>query len=132
MTSGFTVQIPAAAWMTSNGRYHWAARARRARVLRARAAAKCRRHHIHAGGPVRVVAEIGYRAGRVDPANSYPTIKALTDGMTHHLDLIRHVWIGRHMQLAAVCACGWESSPQRDRRRAQATYERHTRKATTS
>lgn len=91
-----------------------------------------RRHHIHAGGPVRVVAEIGYRAGRVDPANSYPTIKALTDGMTHHLDLIRHVWIGRHMQLAAVCACGWESSPQRDRRRAQATYERHTRKATTS
>lgn len=82
MASGFTVQIPAAVWMTSNGRYHWADRARRTRVLRAMAAAQCRRHHIHADGPVRVVAQIGYRNGRADPANGYPTIKALIDGMT--------------------------------------------------
>ena len=59
MTSSFTVQIPAAVWMSSNGRYHWADRARRTRVLRAMAAAQCRRNHIHAEGPVRVVAEIG-------------------------------------------------------------------------
>ncbi|MSS45314.1 hypothetical protein FYJ43_04480 [Cutibacterium sp. WCA-380-WT-3A] len=82
MSQQFTVLVPAAVWMSANGRYHWADRARRTRVLRAMAAAQCRRHHIHADGPVRVVAEISYRSGRADPANAYPTVKALIDGMT--------------------------------------------------
>ena len=56
MTSSFTVQIPAAVWMTSNGRYHWADRARRTRVLRAMAAAQCRSHTITAFTRARKVA----------------------------------------------------------------------------
>ena len=73
MTSSFTVQIPAAVWMSSNGRYHWADRARRTRVLRAMAAAQCRRNHIHAEGPVRVVAEIGYRGAPIPPMDTRPS-----------------------------------------------------------
>lgn len=99
MTSSFTVQIPAAVWMTSNGRYHWADRARRTRVLRAMAATQCRSQHIHADGPVRVIAEIGYRNGRADPANGYPTIDGMTDADVWPDDDSEHV-IGPDMRRA--------------------------------
>ena len=36
------VEVPAAEWLTSNGRYHWASRARRTRKLRTRAALAAR------------------------------------------------------------------------------------------
>lgn len=82
MSQQFTVRVAAQWWLTSNGRYHWADRARRTKALRAMAAAQCRRLHIHTEAPVHVIAEITYRGGRVDPANAYPTIKAIVDGMT--------------------------------------------------
>jgi len=36
------VEVPAGEWLTSNGRYHWASRARRTRKLRTRAALAAR------------------------------------------------------------------------------------------
>ena len=70
-------------WLSANGRYHWAVRAKRTKALRGLAAVQARRQGLApVAGPVLVTAEIGYRGGRADPANAYPTIKALLDGMT--------------------------------------------------
>lgn len=78
--------IPDNEWLTLNGRYHWADKARRTAALRERAKYQSlnalRRGILKpAYGRVRVTAGIQYRAGRADPANAYPTIKALIDGM---------------------------------------------------
>ena len=68
--------IPDSMWLTANGRYHWADRARRTRDIR-HAARVMARHIPHHAGPVRVVAHIGYpTAQRADPANAAPTVKA--------------------------------------------------------
>ena len=79
--------IPDNEWISANDRLHWAAKARRTAALVERAKYQSlnamRRGELRACfGRVRVVAGIQYRAGRVDPANAYPTIKALIDGMT--------------------------------------------------
>ena len=78
------VDIPSAWWMTSNGRYHWRARAERTRHLRTIALLEARRQHLEpVTGVVSVVATVHYRtAVRADPANAQPTLKALVDGCT--------------------------------------------------
>ena len=69
-------------WLSANGRYHWAVKAKYTMALRRLAAAQARRQGLTPmSGPVLVTAEIGYRSGRADPANTYPTIKPLIDGL---------------------------------------------------
>ena len=80
--------IPDNEWMSSNDRYpHWAVKARKTAAVRERAKIQAlnalRRGTLKpAFGRVRVTAGIQYRSGHADPANAYPTIKALIDGMT--------------------------------------------------
>ena len=92
MSVDIVIEVPAREWLTSNGRYHWADKARRTRAIRWRAQAAALAHRMPDGrrhrrpwyaGRVRVTATIqGRRAGRMDPANAYPTIKAALDGLT--------------------------------------------------
>ena len=86
MTNSILFTVPDNEWLTSNGRYHWADKARRTRAIRERAHYESlnamRRGELTACfGRVHVMAGIQYRTSRVDPANSYPTIKACIDGM---------------------------------------------------
>jgi hypothetical protein len=76
-----TVYIPQAVWLSANDRLHWRPKAYRTAFLRdlgkdAATTAKIGKHNT-----THVAAFIGYlRAGRADPANAAPTIKALIDG----------------------------------------------------
>ena len=82
--SRLVVDVPGNEWMTSNGRYHPLDRARRSKSLRTRAwalatAARLPRYTCRVRVDYHVVTR---RAGRFDPANAYPTVKPIIDGMT--------------------------------------------------
>ena len=79
-----TIDVPPSEWVTANGRYHWAEKAKRVRALRFRARMLARRADLrHADGPVRVIAHVHTRTrGRLDPDNAAPTPKALLAGLT--------------------------------------------------
>lgn len=84
MSQTLTLDIHKGAWITSNGRYYWADKARRTRTVR-QLARFCAVHHrlSPVAGRALVVAMIhGRTGGRFDPANAYPTIKAAIDGLT--------------------------------------------------
>lgn len=84
-TQTVTFDIPADLWLSANGRLHWAAKAKRVKMLRSLGWAKaCAAGLRHANlGCTHVAAYIGYpRAGRADPSNAADTIKPLIDGMT--------------------------------------------------
>ena len=88
MTNTIVFTIPDNEWMSANDRYgHWAAKSRKTEALRTRAKLESlnamRRGKLSACfGRVHVMAGNQYRASRVDPANAFPTNKALIDGMT--------------------------------------------------
>lgn len=84
MTTTLTIDVPANEWMTANGRLHWSQRARRTKALRFRARMLARSQQVpHYVGRVRVDFEVSTRtAGRFDPGNAYPTVKAIVDGLT--------------------------------------------------
>jgi hypothetical protein len=74
------LELCRADWHSANDRLHWAAKAKRnARIREAAALAasglpRFTRAHI--------IAHIGYpRAGRADPSNAFPVIKAALDGL---------------------------------------------------
>lgn len=72
--------IPDAWWLSANDRRHWADKAKRTRALRELGQIMAR--NLGPRGITHVAAFIGYpRAGRADPANAAPTVKALIDGM---------------------------------------------------
>ena len=74
-----TVRVPAALWLTANGRDHWATKSRRTSHLRQLGFLAAR--NLPAVDRANVVAVIGYpTARRADPANAAPTVKALLDG----------------------------------------------------
>lgn len=76
------VEVPAAEWLTSNGRYHWASRARRTRKLRTRAALAARAARVPPMVRARITVYVhGRTRVRTDPANVYPAIKACVDGL---------------------------------------------------
>lgn len=91
-----TLDIPPGEWLTANDRRHWADRQKRTKALRMRGKIagvnfirELRREYGHrvrlplCKARVRVVATLHTRTNtRLDPANSYPTIKALVDGLT--------------------------------------------------
>lgn len=78
-----TVDVPPGEWLTANGRKHWHAKARATAALRHRAHTLARSRHLTpATGRVHVTATVqGRTQGRMDPANVYPTVKALIDGI---------------------------------------------------
>lgn len=79
MSTQITFTIPRSLWLTANGRYHWADKARRTRTLRQVAKAEARNHDPM--GTVHVAAFIGYLTeGRADPANC-GVVKPLLDGL---------------------------------------------------
>lgn len=80
--------ISASDYVSSNMRLHWGEKARRTRSLRELARYKGRqimRGHArpYYARPVHVTATLHTRSNRrIDPANAYPTVKALIDGLT--------------------------------------------------
>lgn len=71
-----------ALWLNANDRTHWARRSRLTRTWRALALAAARQAGIPCLDRAHVVATIHKtRAGRWDPANLYPTVKAAVDGL---------------------------------------------------
>ena len=87
MTDTITLTIPASEWLSSNGRYHWAQKARRTRSIRTRAfmlgLAALRAGNVTANtGKTHVHVLVGYPTARkADPPNSYPSVKAAIDGL---------------------------------------------------
>lgn len=78
--STIILDIPRDWWLTSNGRYHWAARAKRTRWIRqaAKLAARDTQRHRQA----HITAYVAYpRQNKADPGNAYPTLKAAIDGV---------------------------------------------------
>lgn len=79
MNTELEFTIPRSWWITANGRYHWADKARRTRHLRA--LAKQTASNLDPVGTVHVAAYIGYlTGGRADPANA-AVVKPLLDGL---------------------------------------------------
>lgn len=80
MEDSITIDIPEHEWLTANGRYHWAVKAKRTKALRAKAARAA--IQLRTFTRAHVTAFIAYpRGGRVDPANANPTVKAIIDGI---------------------------------------------------
>lgn len=77
-----TLTVPRSEWLTANGRYHWANRARATRALRWRAHTTARSQGMRPMGPSRVTVAVAYpTAARADPDNAAPTVKAIIDGL---------------------------------------------------
>lgn len=75
------IRVPEELWMSANDRFHWTQRSTRTKALRGLGCLAARAAGLRDLGPTLVTAHIGYpRAGRADPANAYPTVKALIDG----------------------------------------------------
>lgn len=74
--------IPHQWWMTANMRLHWAAKAKRTRNVKHLAATYARTRRLKLRSPVSITCEVHYRtAGRADPDNAAPTLKAAIDGL---------------------------------------------------
>lgn len=81
MTQQITIPISDTEWLTANGRYHWADKAKRTKALRSKTAILAKQLE-PTTGTVHATAFVAYpRGGRVDVANSYPSIKACIDGL---------------------------------------------------
>lgn len=78
------ITIPNHMWLSANQRLHWAEKARRTRFIRDLACVEARRQNIPAyANKVTVRAMIQYpTSAKADPPNTYPTIKAIIDGLT--------------------------------------------------
>ena len=76
--------VPQSVWLTANGREHWAARANRTKILRHQARVLTLDAIITEGvrfASADVTATVHYPTNRrQDPANAYPTVKAMIDG----------------------------------------------------
>jgi crossover junction endodeoxyribonuclease RusA len=74
--------IPADHWLSANQRMHWAPKAKRTAALRDMGDVMAHVHKVPQQGTTHVAAFIGYlKAGRADPSNAAPTVKALIDGL---------------------------------------------------
>lgn len=73
-------EIPNPMWLTLNGRYHWADKAKRTKNLKA--LGKVRGHALQPVKRCKLLVEVGYSTNRrADPRNAEPTVKALEDGL---------------------------------------------------
>ena len=77
------LEIPNSAWLTSNQRLHWAAKAKRTAHIRQLSALQARLVGISPMMQVHVAAFIGYpTSAKADPPNAAPSVKAAIDGLT--------------------------------------------------
>lgn len=82
MTVELTMDIPAPWWMSANDRPHWAVKARATHNVRQMTVLKAKAARLPALTVVHVAAWIQYpTAGRADPGNASPTVKAAIDGL---------------------------------------------------
>ena len=82
-TQELAIKIPANEWISANDRMHWRERASRTKRLRRRGYFEARRNGILPMRRAFVIVSVQYaNGGRADPANAYPTVKALVDGLT--------------------------------------------------
>ena len=63
-TLAIDLDVPAALWLTANGREHWREKARRTKALRTLAYAHCTPRTTRFDGPVDVTAIISYPTAR--------------------------------------------------------------------
>ena len=78
-----TSDIPAAEWMTSNERLHWAVKAKRTKAIRSRTAWLARSQQLRVPTPTVVAVQVHYpRNGTAAPSNASPVVKAALDGIT--------------------------------------------------
>lgn len=109
----FNVPVPAREWITSNSRNHWAKQADIVQRLRRRGYLEARRNGILPMSRAHVRVEVEYPKGvrRADPANAYPTIKALIDGFTDFQvfpdDDSSHVVGVEIVRREGACDAGW-------------------------
>ena len=82
-TQELVIKIHANEWISANDRMHWRERASRTKRLRRKAYFEARRNGLLPMRRVFLTAHVQYATnGRADPANAYPTVKALVDGLT--------------------------------------------------
>lgn len=78
-----SITVPRALILSANGRVHWRTRHRNTKQLRLLGLAHGRRDLTPTTQRVKIDVDVWKpRAGRYDPANLYPTVKALVDGIT--------------------------------------------------
>lgn len=78
----FTLDIHKNAWISANGRHHWAALAKRKKHIRELAYWMAKHQGLIIPDPCIVVATIGYRTtGKADVENAAIAVKAAIDGM---------------------------------------------------
>lgn len=83
MSVELTLTIPREWWHTSNDRGGWRKFAHRKKYIRLYAGAEARNARLPRFATVHVCAWIGYpKAGRADPSNASPVVKAALDGLT--------------------------------------------------
>ena len=81
-TQELAIKIPANEWMSANDRMHWRQRASRTKRLRRRGYFEARRNGLLPMRRAVLTAHVQFaNGGRADPANAYPTVKALVDGL---------------------------------------------------
>lgn len=81
-TQEMIVKIPKNEWLSSNDRLHWRVKASRTRRLRQRGYFEARRNRLLPMHKAFVTVHVQYDSNRrADPANAYPTVKALVDGL---------------------------------------------------
>nr|DAH25724.1 MAG TPA: crossover junction endodeoxyribonuclease [Caudoviricetes sp.] len=82
-TQELVIKIHANEWISANDRMHWRERASRTKRLRRKAYFAARQNWLFPMRRVFLIAHVQYATnGRADPANAYPTVKALVDGLT--------------------------------------------------
>lgn len=82
-TQEMIVRVPANEWLSANDRMHWRPRSDRTKRLRHRGYLEARRNGLLPMSRAFVIVRVQYAKGtaRADPANAYPTVKALIDGL---------------------------------------------------
>lgn len=81
-TVGISITVPNDEWVTANGRYHWAVKARKTKALRTRAMFLARSKRLRVETPTLLTVMVGYPTNtRADMENAHPTVKAIIDGL---------------------------------------------------
>lgn len=111
-TQELAIKIHANEWISANDRMHWKERASRTQRLRRRGYFEARRNGLLPMRRAFVIVSVQYASsGRADPANAYPTVKALVDGLTDFGVLTdddsKHLPAMTFTRATGRCSRGW-------------------------
>lgn len=111
-TQTLTIQVPANEWISANDRMHWRERANRTKRLRRRGYFEARRNGLLPMRRAFVIVSVQYATNlRADPANVYPTVKALVDGLVDFGVLTdddsKHLQAMTFKRAPGKCKRGW-------------------------